>query len=208
MARGPTYRVPKRRKREGKTNYYKRYVYIISRATRLVVRKSNRYITAQIIRPTPIGDITLAATHTSELIKKLGWLGSGKSTPAAYLAGLLLGIKARLMGVEEAVLDIGLHSSVRGSRIYAVVKGAIDAGLKIPVDEDMIPSWERIRGEDIARYAEQLSSQDPEAFKRQFSEILSRGLDPRKLPEHFDQVFSRIVELGKKLGVEVRVGER
>ncbi len=207
MARGPTYKVPRRRRREGKTNYYKRYVYIASRATRLVVRKSNRYITAQIIRPTPIGDITLAAAHTSELAKKLGWLGSTKNTPAAYLAGLLLGIKARLMGIEEAVLDIGLHPSTKGSKIYALARGAMDAGLKIPVDSDMIPSWGRIRGEDIARYAEELSTKDPEGFKRQFSEILSKGLDPRKLPEHFDHVFSRIIELGRKLGVEVRRGE-
>ncbi len=208
MARGPTYRVPRRRRREGKTNYYKRYVYITSRAVRLVVRKSNRYITAQIIGPTPIGDITLAAVHTSELVKKLGWLGGAKNTPAAYLAGLLLGIKARLMGVEEAALDIGLHASVKGSRLYALARGAIDAGLKISVDDEMLPSWERIRGGDIARYAEELSSKDPERFKRQFSEILGRGLDPRKLPEHFDQVFSRIIELGRKLGVEVRVNER
>ncbi|MEM4827748.1 MAG: 50S ribosomal protein L18, partial [Desulfurococcaceae archaeon] len=26
MARGPKYKVPRRRRREGKTNYYKRYV--------------------------------------------------------------------------------------------------------------------------------------------------------------------------------------
>jgi len=189
MAKGPMYKVPKKRRREGKTNYYKRYVYVFSRATRLVVRKSNRYITLQIIRPTPIGDITLASVHTSELIKRFGWKGGSKSISAAYLAGLLLGIKARLMGIEEAVLDIGLHIPSKGAKVFAAAKGAIDAGLKVPVDEDMIPSWDRIRGTDIARYAEELSSIDPERFKRQFSEILSRGLDPRKAVEHFEVGF-------------------
>jgi len=208
VARGPTYKVPKKRRREGKTNYYKRYVYVLSRATRLVVRKSNRYITAQIIRPTPIGDITLAAVHTSELVKKFGWKGGSKNISAAYLAGLLLGIKARLMGVEEAALDIGLNTPSRGAKVFAVAKGAIDAGLKIPVDEEMLPSWERIKGSDIARYAAELASRDPEKFKRQFSEILARGLDPAKCVEHFEEVLSRIVELGRRLGVEVRVGER
>jgi len=208
VAKGPTYRVPRKRRREGKTNYHRRYVYVRSRATRFVVRKSNRYLTLQIIKPTPLGDITLASVHTSELLKKLGWRGGLKSTPAAYLAGVLLGIKARLMGVEEAVLDIGMHTPSRGSKIFAAVKGALDAGLKIPVNEDMIPGWDRIRGGDIARYAEELYSKDPERFKRQFSEILSRGLDPRGMVAHFDEVLSKIIELGRKLGVEVRVGER
>jgi large subunit ribosomal protein L18 len=208
MAKGPMYKVPKRRRREGKTNYYRRYIYVLSRATRLVVRKSNRYITLQIIRPTPIGDITLASINTSELIKRFGWKGGSKNISAAYLAGLLLGIKARLMGVEKAVLDIGLHTPSKGAKVFAAVKGAIDAGLKVPVDEDMIPSWDRIRGADIARYAEELFSKDPERFKRQFSEILSRRLDPRRAVEHFEEVFSKIVELGRKLGVEVKAGER
>jgi large subunit ribosomal protein L18 len=208
MARVPTYRVLKRRRREGKTNYYKRYLYILSRATRLVVRKSNRYITLQIIRPTPIGDITLASASTSELMKRFGWKGGSKNISAAYLAGLLLGIKARLMGIEEAVLDIGLYTPSRGAKVFAAAKGAIDAGLKIPVAEDMMPSWDRIRGADIARYAGELYEKDPEKFKRQFSEILSRSLDPRKAVEHFEEVFSKIVELGKKVGVEVRQDER
>jgi large subunit ribosomal protein L18 len=208
MAKGPMYKVPKRRRREGKTNYYRRYIYVLSRATRLVVRKSNRYITLQIIRPTPIGDITLASVHTSELIKRFGWKGGSKNISAAYLAGLLLGIKARLMGVEKAVLDIRLHTPSKGAKVFAAVRGAIDAGLKVPVDEDMIPSWDRIRGADIARYAEELFSKDPERFKRQFSEILSRRLDPRRAVEHFEEVFSKIVELGRKLGVEVKAGER
>jgi len=208
MARGPTYRVPRKRRREGKTNYYKRYSYVLSRAVRLVVRKSNRYITAQIIRPTPIGDITLASVHTSELVKRFGWKGGTKNISAAYLAGLLLGIKARLMGVERAVLDIGLHMPTRGAKVFAVAKGAIDAGLEIPVDDEVVPGWDRIRGFDIAGYAAELASKDPEVFKRQFSEILARGLEPSRYVEHFGEVLSKIVELGRKLGVEVRAGER
>ncbi|MEM4452579.1 MAG: 50S ribosomal protein L18, partial [Thermosphaera sp.] len=39
MARGARYKVPRRRRREGKTNYYKRYVMILSKRPRFVVRK-------------------------------------------------------------------------------------------------------------------------------------------------------------------------
>lgn len=207
MARGPTYRVARKRRRQGKTDYYRRYVYILSRATRFVVRKSNRHLTLQIVRPTPLGDVTLASVNTSELAKRFGWRGGLKNTPAAYLAGLLLGVKARLSGVEEAVLDIGLHRPSKGSKIFAAAKGALDAGLKIPVDEEKIPGWERIRGSTIADYAEKLYSEDPETFKRQFSEILSKGLDPRDLVKHFEEVLSRISSLARSLGVEVKPGE-
>ena len=50
MARGPKYKVPRKRRREGKTNYYKRYRMIKSgQKVRAVVRKTNRYIIVQII---------------------------------------------------------------------------------------------------------------------------------------------------------------
>lgn len=208
MAKGPTYRVARKRRRRGKTNYYKRYVYVLSRAARLVVRKSNRYLTLQIVRPTPLGDVTLASVHTSELAKRFGWMGGLKNTPAAYLAGLLLGVKARLSGVEEAVLDVGLHSPSKGSKVFAAAKGAIDVGLKIPVDEEKIPGWERINGSTIAEYAGKLYDENPEKFKRQFSEILSRGLDPRDLVKHFNEVLSKISTLARNLGAEVKLGER
>ena len=40
MGHGPRYRVPWRRRREGKTNYYKRFKMIKSRKIRLVARKT------------------------------------------------------------------------------------------------------------------------------------------------------------------------
>lgn len=32
-------------------------------------------------------------------------------------------------------------------------------------------------------------------FKRLFSDYLERGLDPRKLPEHFDEVKANIIKV-------------
>ncbi|MET1100878.1 MAG: 50S ribosomal protein L18 [Pyrodictiaceae archaeon] len=206
MARGPRYKVPRRRRREGKTNYYKRYKMIISRRPRLVVRRTNQYIWVQVIIARPEGDVTVAAAHSRELVKRYGWLGGTKNTPAAYLTGLLAGLRALREGIREAVLDIGLHRPTKGARVFAALKGAVDAGLKIPYSEEILPGEDRIRGEHIARYAEILEKQDPELFKTRFSLYLARGLDPRALPEHFEEVKRKILEdyrdVLKETGVE------
>ncbi|MEB3862267.1 MAG: 50S ribosomal protein L18 [Desulfurococcales archaeon] len=200
MGRGPRYRVPLRRRREGKTDYRKRFKLVISGKPRLVVRITNEYVTVQVVEARIEGDRVIAAAHSRELAKHYGWLGDGNNTSAAYLTGLLAGYRARLKGVEEAVLDIGLHTPVKGARVFAALKGALDAGLSIPHSEEILPGDERIRGEHIAEYASKLKEEDEEAYKRQFSRYLARGLSPEDLPSHFDEVASRIKgEYGAKL---------
>lgn len=191
MAHGPRYKVPFRRRREGKTNYYKRYIYVLSRATRLVARLTNKYAMAQIVVFDPKGDKTLVAAHSMELIKKYGWKGDPNNTSAAYLVGYLLGLRARKAGISKAVLDIGLFRPTKGARVFAIAKGAIDAGLEVPIG-DVLPDEGRIRGEHVAKYAEMLETQNPEKFKRLFSKYLERGLDPKNLPSHFQEVLERI----------------
>jgi large subunit ribosomal protein L18 len=149
----PTYKMPFRRRREGKTNYTKRLKLLLSRKPRLVVRKSLKYITAQIIKFDEKGDITITS-FTSKNLKKLGWNFSCDTVPAAYLTGLMIGKKAREKNIEEAILDLGLYRSTKGSRIYAVVKGVLDAGLKIPVDLEMLPSEDRIQGKHLSQFSE------------------------------------------------------
>jgi len=192
VARGPRYKVPERRRREGKTNYYKRYKMVLSRKLRLVVRRTNKYIDVKIAKAEPRGDVTIAAAHSIELAKKFGWKGGTKSTPAAYLTGYLAALRALKAGVAEAIADIGLHRAVKGARVFAAVKGAVDAGLKVPVSEEVLPDLERIRGEHIAKWAAELESTDPELFKARFSLILARGLDPKDYPKHFEEVLAKI----------------
>jgi large subunit ribosomal protein L18 len=194
MARGSKYRVPRKRRREGKTNYYVRYRLIKSKHIILVIRKTNRYILAQFIYPTPIGDYTLAAAHSRELVKLFGWKGCTKNTPAAYLVGLLAGLRAKKLGITKAVAYIGLHRPVRGSKIFAVIKGVLDAGIEVPVDKEMLPDDNRIKGLIIAEYAKMLSERDPERFKKQFSAMLNSQFDPRNLTEHFEEVRNRILK--------------
>ncbi len=185
--------MPRRRRREGKTNYYKRYKMILSGKPRLVVRRTNMYIWVQVVIAKPQGDITVAAAHSRELVKRYGWLGGTKNTPAAYLTGLLAGFRALREGITEAIIDIGLHRPTKGARVFAALKGALDAGLRIPHSPEIFPEEYRIRGEHIANYARMLEQQDPELFKRRFSLYLARGLRPQDLPSHFEEVLKRIV---------------
>ncbi len=149
MARNAVYRVKMRRRREGKTDYRKRLALLKSGEPRAIVRKSLRYITVQIAEYHEDGDKILIGVNSSKL-KDYGWNGSFKNTPAAYLTGLLAGKLALKNGIESAVLDIGLQRPVRGSRVYAVLKGLVDAGVEIPHSEEVYPSEERIRGEHIS----------------------------------------------------------
>ena len=192
MGRGPRYRVPWRRRREGKTNYYKRLKLIKSGKPRMVVRKTLNYIIVQFAEARIEGDRMIAVAHSRELVKKYGWKGGTKNTAAAYLTGLLAGYRARLAGVEEAVLDIGLNVPSPGARVFAALKGALDAGIRIPHSEEILPSEERIRGEHIALWAEERAKNDPERYKRQFSKYLERGFKPEHLPDHFQEVVERI----------------
>lgn len=197
MGRGPRYKVPRRRRREGKTNYYRRYRMVLSGKLRLVVRRTNKYVEAKIVKFNPRGDETIVAAHSIELIKRYGWKGGGKSLPASYLTGLLIGLRAKEKGIEEAVADLGVYRSVKGSRLFAVVKGALDAGLKIPVSEEMLPAEERIKGEHIASYAKKLKEESPEKYRRLFSDVIARGLEPENLPSHFEFIKSKILSGGE-----------
>ncbi len=194
MARGPRYKVPRRRRREGKTNYYKRYVMILSGHPRFVVRKTNKYIWVMVVRAKPEGDITIAAAHSRELVKRYGWKGGTKNVSAAYLTGLLAALRALKAGIRYAAPDIGLHRPTRGAKVFAAIKAANDVGLEVPMGEDVAPSEDRIRGEHIAKYAEMLSAENPELYEKRFSMYLKAGLDPKELPKHFEEVRRRILD--------------
>ncbi len=139
MAQKTTYRVPRRRKREGKTNYKKRLALLLSRKPRAVVRKSNNNIVMQIIEYHPEGDRVIAASHSHEL-KKFGYEGHSANKNAGYLIGYLAGTRAVKNKTKEAVLDIGIVSPVKGSVVFAVLLGALDAGLNIPHSEKILPA--------------------------------------------------------------------
>ena len=134
--------VPLRRKKEGKTDYSKRLCTLKGGEPRLVIRKFNKNIIAQIITYNEKGDRVEAEAHSKEL-EKYGWKGSKNNVPASYLLGALL---AKKTGIKKAVLDTGLQKPTKGSRIYSLVKGCVDGGMKIPHNPEVFPTKERIEG--------------------------------------------------------------
>ncbi|WP_436931627.1 50S ribosomal protein L18 [Halosimplex halobium] len=182
MATGPRYTVPMRRRREARTDYHQRLRLLKSGKPRLVARKSNRHVTAQLITTGPSGDETVASAHSSDL-EEYGWEAPTGNMPAAYLTGVLAGLRAKEAGLDEAVLDIGLNSPTPGSKVFAVQEGAIDAGLDVPHNDSVLADWSRTRGEHIAEYAEQLDDG-----------LYGGDFDATDLPEHFDDMREQLLE--------------
>jgi large subunit ribosomal protein L18 len=197
MATGPRYRVVFRRRREGKTNYRTRRAFVLSRVPRAVVRLSLKNVIVQVIEAKSIGDKVLVSAHSHELAKSYGWKCNGGNLPSAYLTGLLCGYKALANGVETAFLDIGLHLPVKRSRIFAALKGLVDAGVEVPHSEEVLPEDSRIAGEHIAEYAGQLS-EEPEVYQQKFSNYLAKKIKPEKLPEHFAKIKDKITSSFEK----------
>jgi len=191
VARGPRYRVPFRRRREGKTNYYRRRELLKSGELRLVIRPTLSNVIAQFIKANLRGDQVLTSAVSRELAKNFGWKAPCGNLPTAYLTGLLAGLKARKAGVEKALLDVGVKKPNPGSRIYAGLKGVLDAGVNVPHDPEMLPSEDRISGEHIASYWKSL---EPQLREQRFSQYSKAGLSPEELPKHFEKVKQAILK--------------
>ena len=136
-------RTIRRRRREGKTDYKARLGFLKSGMPRVIVRKTNRYILGQIVVSDISQDRIILSVNSKDLLTN-GWPkemgGSLKSLPAAYLTGFLLGKKAK--DIDEAILDIGLQRNIKKSRLYAFLKGLVDAGFKIGHKESVLPDEE------------------------------------------------------------------
>ena len=150
MASTTTYNVAKRRKREGKTNYKKRLTLLLSHKPRLVVRKSNKNYTVQVIEYQKEGDRVLVSATSRELAA-LGYKGHCGNSKAAYLVGYLAGKRALKNKVESAVLDMGMVSAVLGSVAFAALRGAVDAGLDVPHNEEILPAAESFSEVDAVK---------------------------------------------------------
>lgn len=198
MAKDSRYCVKLRRRREGKTDYKARKALVISGKPRLVVRNTLKNVIAQIIVAKPHGDEVLVSAHSREL-KKYEWKAHAGNLSSAYLTGLLCGLKAKAQGVKEVILDIGLHSPSKGARVFAMLKGVLDAGVHVPHSEEKLPDEKRIEGEHIAQYAESLAS-NPEEYQSKFSKYLEQKLPPEDLPKHFAKVKTEILAAFKSGG--------
>lgn len=87
-------------------------------------------------------------------------------------------------------LDVGLKRTSTGARVFAAMKGAVDGGLNIPHSTKRFPGFDtesksfnaevhrnHIFGQHVADYMRSLEEEDPEAFKRQFSQYIKMGIN-------------------------------
>ena len=104
---------------------------------------------------------------------------------------MLVAQRAKKKGISEAIFDLGLQSNVHGCGIFAVLKGAIDAGMKIPHDAGEIPKAERISGKHIENYAKASSNS-----KQQFSGYAKKKIAAENISIAFENAKKKITEKG------------
>ena len=112
----------------------------------ITVNITNENTQVQILKPGMAGDKVVASAHSRYLLEK-GWKGSRKSVPAAYLTGYLAGKKALGKGAKDAILYTGTRRYTQ--RMAAALKGVVDAGVQVPVNEETFPPEDRINGEHL-----------------------------------------------------------
>ena len=153
-----------KRRREGKTNYKKRLQLLQSKKTRLVIRNTNNQILTHITNYEKKGDKTIVGVNSNEL-ETFAWKHSKKNMPAAYLTGFLLAQKAKEHKVTHVIIDSGLQTMRYGTKIYAVIKGVIDGGIKIDTEDKVFPSEDKISGAQIDKYKKTKIADDFKTIK-------------------------------------------
>ncbi len=152
----------RRRRLERKTDYKARLALLKSGKPRLVARKTNRYIIAQIVETKNAQDKIILGI-TSKILLEKGWpktsQGGLKNLTASYLTGFILGKMAHEKNIKSAIFDIGMHRNVHKSRFYAVLKGALDAGLKIPHNPAALPPDNSLQNEKFKNILNKLTKQ-------------------------------------------------
>jgi large subunit ribosomal protein L5e len=181
----------------------------------LVVRFSNKIVTAQVVYTTINHDVILASAISTELPRYGIQLGL-TNYAAAYATGLLvarralkkIGLDTIYAGVKEAtgeffnvehasdgpkpfvvLLDVGLSATTTGSKIFAVLKGAVDGGLDVPHKNKRFVGYDSetdafdpkalrhtILGGKVADYMKLLQEKNNDKFQRQFAKYVKAGI--------------------------------
>jgi len=185
-----------------------------------------------------MGDRTIAQATSTEL-ENYGCPVGYTNYAACYATGLLIarrclttvGMADAIKGVEEctaeefhveeednerrpfkACFDVGLTRTISGSRIFGVLKGAVDGGLHVPHSVKNFPGYkepeekgmdyeydhaahlERILGAHVQEYMEMLQEEDPEKYKVQFAKYIENDIEPDGLEELYKSTHAQIRE--------------
>jgi len=204
---------------------------------RLIARFTNTRVIAQIAWSTIEGDKILMHADSTELAQYGVKVGL-KNYAAAYCTGLLLarrvltkvGLADAFKGVEEvtaeefhveddyegdrrpfkAVLDVGLKRTTVGSRVFGVLKGAVDGGLHVPHSTKRFPGYkapedkkgegeydaefhkERIFGGHVGEYMSSLKEEDEKEYEKVFSGYIKAGVESDDLEDLYANAHKKI----------------
>jgi len=215
------FQVKFRRRREGKTDYYARKRLVIQDKNkyntpkyRLIVRFTNKDVTAQIAYARIEGDVIVGAAYSHEL-PRYGVKVGLTNYAAAYCTGLLLGrrilnkfsldtvyqgqteVTGEQFQVESVdgqpgafrcFLDVGLARTTTGARIFGALKGAVDAGLDIPHGVKRFPGYD---GESKEFHADVHRKHIMGQHVADYMRLLQQDDD-----ETFKRQFARFIKLG------------
>ena len=141
-------RTQKRRRKENKTDYLKRLKLLKGETPRIVFRKTNRYIISEYVVSKEAQDKIVIGLDSRKL-NEYGWpknaQGGLKSTTASYFTGYLTGKTIIKQKLDTPILDAGMNRMIHKNKIYAFLKGMIDAGIKINCEKKCFPQDERIK---------------------------------------------------------------
>jgi large subunit ribosomal protein L5e len=200
---------------------------------RLVVRILNKHIVAQVVHSSIKGDHVLESAYSSEL-PKYGVKAGLTNYAACYATGLLAArrmlTKYKLADqykgnddvtgeyyMEEepeddeapqplsAYLDVGLARCSTGSRVFGVLKGAVDGGLAVPHGENRFPGYDDedkaldaethakyIFGGHVGEYMEYLQEEDQTRYDAQFSQYIKAGVGPDDIEDMYKKAHESI----------------
>lgn len=178
-----------RRRREAITNYKRRLELVKSGLDRVVLRKTNSRILAQVARYTPKGDQILAQANSNELAK-YNWPGRA-NRPTAYLTGLLLAKKYANAKKAEHILDIGLASPVKNSIPFIFAKGCVDGGMKLKANLELD---EKTYDASNTKFLAEMKSKHAEKYKKTYSAYMEAGVDPEHLGKLFTEAKEKIMK--------------
>jgi large subunit ribosomal protein L5e len=189
----------------------------------------------QIVTSEITGDKVFCAAYSHEL-KAYGIEHGLTNWAASYCTGLLiarrvlkkLGMDEDFTGVEEAdgeytlteategdesrrpfkaFLDVGLHRTSTGARIFGAMKGASDGGILIPHSENRFPGYDietkeldaetlrkYIYAGHVAEYMETLADDDEERYKSQFQGYIDDEIEADGLEELYQEAHKQIRE--------------
>ncbi len=178
-----------KRKRKHVTNYKKRLALVKGNLERIAIRKSNRRISAQIIRYEEKGDVIITSASSDHLLK-FGWPSrSNKAT--AYLTGLYLAKKAQEKKLldKEYILDIGFSAPVKNSIPFVFAQGCIDGGMKLrngsKIEETVY---------NCSKSYATILKDDKEAYEKNFSGYLKNKIRPEELGLTFKTVKEKVLK--------------